>query len=69
MDIKSIKEAMERDPDEAERAERAGVTAALLGKMYWRGEGYGVDEAQALYWFNKGVLVVCVATSFPFKLM
>ncbi|KAI1313417.1 ERAD-associated protein [Mortierella claussenii] len=31
----------------------AGITAALLGKMYWRGEGYQVDEAMALSWFRK----------------
>ncbi|KAF8940518.1 ERAD-associated protein [Dissophora ornata] len=36
-------------------AQQAGFTAALLGKMYWRGEGFDVDEEQALKWFQKGV--------------
>ncbi|KAF9917277.1 ERAD-associated protein [Lobosporangium transversale] len=35
----------------------AGITAALLGKMYWRGEGYEVDEQQALNWFKKGAML------------
>ncbi|KAG0315369.1 ERAD-associated protein, partial [Dissophora globulifera] len=38
-----------------EEGQQAGFTAALLGKMYWRGEGYEVDEEQALKWFKKGV--------------
>lgn len=70
MDAKAIKEILEQGPEEeVVRAERAGVTAALLGKMYWRGEGYDVDEAQALNWFKKGTLVVSVTLSSVFKLI
>ncbi|KAI7815806.1 hypothetical protein BC939DRAFT_482562 [Gamsiella multidivaricata] len=50
----AILEAREQRPLEAEDA---GITAALLGKMYWRGEGYEVDEEQALKWFQKGALL------------
>ncbi|KAG0006288.1 ERAD-associated protein [Modicella reniformis] len=50
----AILEAKEQRPKEAEEA---GVTAALLGKMYWRGEGYEVDEEQALKWFQRGALL------------
>lgn len=48
-------EAKEQRPKEAEEA---GITAALLGKMYWRGEGYEVDEDQAFKWFQKGAFLV-----------
>jgi len=52
---KAILEAREQRKDEADDA---GVAAALLGKMYWRGEGYVADELQALNWFKKGALLV-----------
>jgi hypothetical protein len=52
---------MEQRPKEAQDA---GFTAAILGKMYWRGEGYEVDEAQALRWFNKGAMLVSFLFSF-----
>ncbi|KAF9167603.1 ERAD-associated protein [Actinomortierella ambigua] len=32
-----------------------GIAAALLGKMYWRGEGFEVDEKKAREWFERGV--------------
>ncbi|KAG0260867.1 ERAD-associated protein [Mortierella polycephala] len=51
---KAILEAREQRRDEADDA---GVAAALLGKMYWRGEGYAADELQALNWFKKGALL------------
>ncbi|KAG0204307.1 ERAD-associated protein, partial [Mortierella sp. GBA30] len=51
----AILEAKEQRPKENVRV--AGITAALLGKMYWRGEGYEVDEKQALTWFKKGALL------------
>ncbi|KAF9110063.1 ERAD-associated protein [Mortierella sp. AM989] len=41
----------------AKEVEDAGIAAALLGKMYWRGEGFEVDEHQALSWFEKGASV------------
>ncbi|KAF9924122.1 ERAD-associated protein [Mortierella alpina] len=41
----------------AENAGNAGIAAALLGKMHWRGEGFEVDEKQALDWFKKGSLL------------
>ena len=50
------------DPRTAENAGNAGIAAAFLGKMYWRGEGFEVDEKQALEWFKKGSLLVCVRT-------
>ncbi|KAF9959654.1 ERAD-associated protein [Mortierella alpina] len=45
------------DPRTAENAGNAGIAAAFLGKMYWRGEGFEVDEKQALEWFKKGSLL------------
>ncbi|KAF9166621.1 ERAD-associated protein [Mortierella sp. AD011] len=50
----NIAEAKEQRPKEVEDA---GIAAALLGKMYWRGEGFEVDELQALNWFEKGASV------------
>jgi TPR repeat protein len=51
----AILEAKEQRPRDADEA---GITAALLGKMYWRGEGYEVDEHKALKWFQRGALLV-----------
>ncbi len=48
------------DPKTAENAGNAAIAAAFLGKMYWRGEGFEVDEKQALDWFKKGSLLVRV---------
>lgn len=48
------------EPKAAENAGNAGIAAAFLGKMYWRGEGFEVDEKQALDWFKKGSLLVRV---------
>ncbi|KAF9573300.1 Protein sel-1 1, partial [Mortierella alpina] len=45
------------DPKTADNAGNAGIAAAFLGKMYWRGEGFEVDEKQALDWFKKGSLL------------
>ncbi|KAG0041722.1 ERAD-associated protein [Gryganskiella cystojenkinii] len=53
-DKKSILEARKLHPKEAEDV---GITAAWLGKMYWRGEGFEVDEAQALLWFTRGAIL------------
>ncbi|KAF8984394.1 ERAD-associated protein [Entomortierella lignicola] len=50
----NIAEAKELRPKEVEDA---GIAAALLGKMYWRGEGFEADEYQALSWFKKGASV------------
>lgn len=36
----------------------AAFAAALLGKMYWRGEGFKASEAEALRWFNKAAILV-----------
>ncbi|KAF9431597.1 ERAD-associated protein [Entomortierella beljakovae] len=41
----------------ANRVENAGNAASLLGRMYWRGEGFEVDEREALKWFEKGASV------------
>ncbi|KAG0225562.1 ERAD-associated protein [Actinomortierella wolfii] len=35
----------------------AGIAAALLGKMYWRGEGFEADEKKALEWFQRGEIL------------
>ncbi|KAF9978233.1 ERAD-associated protein [Actinomortierella ambigua] len=35
-------------------ARDAGIAAALLGKMYWRGEGFEANEKTALKWFERG---------------
>ncbi|KAK3845328.1 MAG: hypothetical protein J3R72DRAFT_436501 [Linnemannia gamsii] len=35
----------------------AAFAAALLGKMYWRGEGFEASESEALYWFKKAALL------------
>ncbi|KAF9091421.1 ERAD-associated protein [Mortierella sp. AD031] len=37
--------------------EDAALAAALLGKMYWRGEGFDASEQQALEWFTKGAVL------------
>ncbi|KAG0223362.1 ERAD-associated protein [Mortierella sp. GBA43] len=51
----STKEAiLEAKEQRTKEAEEAGITAALLGKMYWRGEGFEADELQAFKWFQKG---------------
>lgn len=38
--------------------EDAALAAALLGKMYWRGEGFKASESEALRWFNKAAILV-----------
>lgn len=38
--------------------EEATFAAALLGKMYWRGEGFKASEAEALFWFKKAAILV-----------
>ncbi|KAF9135672.1 ERAD-associated protein, partial [Mortierella sp. 14UC] len=37
--------------------EDAALAAALLGKMYWRGEGFKASESEALYWFIKAAIL------------
>ncbi|KAK5799663.1 hypothetical protein F5H01DRAFT_356623 [Linnemannia elongata] len=37
--------------------EDAALAAALLGKMYWRGEGFKASESEALRWFNKAAIL------------
>lgn len=56
-DQAAILEAQKQRPKEAEDA---GIAAALLGKMYWRGEGYEVNESTARSWFLKGSILVSV---------
>ncbi|KAG0356960.1 ERAD-associated protein [Podila minutissima] len=53
-DQATILEAKKQRPTEAQDA---GLAAALLGKMYWRGEGYEVNEATARTWFMKGSIL------------
>ena len=59
-DKKSILDAKALHPD---LASEAGLSAALLGKMYWRGEGYEIDEVQALSWFKKGAILVRLSSA------
>jgi SEL1 protein len=40
--------------------EDAALAAALLGKMYWRGEGFKANELEALNWFSKAAILVRV---------
>jgi SEL1 protein len=56
----AIKEAQQTKTQEADFA---GIAAALLGRMYWRGEGYEVDEKAAREWFELGDMVVCILTT------
>ncbi|KFH70671.1 hypothetical protein MVEG_03521 [Podila verticillata NRRL 6337] len=53
-DQAAILEAKKQRPKEADDA---GIAAALLGKMYWRGEGYEVNESTARSWFLKGSIL------------
>ncbi|KAG0033442.1 ERAD-associated protein [Podila clonocystis] len=53
-DQAAILEAKKQRPTEAQDA---GLAAALLGKMYWRGEGYEVDEVTARTWFTRGSIL------------
>ncbi|KAF9404615.1 ERAD-associated protein, partial [Podila epigama] len=53
-DQQSILEAKKQKPTEAENA---GLAAALLGRMYWRGEGFEVNERTALTWFTKAAVL------------
>ncbi|KAG0335881.1 ERAD-associated protein, partial [Podila humilis] len=53
-DQASILEAKKLKPDEAEHA---GIAAAVLGKMAWRGEGVEQNERTALMWFTKGSIL------------
>lgn len=38
--------------------EDAVFAAALLGRMYWRGEGFKASESDALFWFKKAAILV-----------
>ncbi|KAF9930209.1 ERAD-associated protein [Linnemannia zychae] len=35
----------------------AALAAALLGKMYWRGEGFKSSETEARFWFEKAAIL------------
>lgn len=63
-DQATILEAKKQKPDVAQDA---GVAAALLGKMYWRGEGYEANEATARTWFMKGSILVSLPTQNRWK--